>query len=829
MGIANAQLINVNPDPNGEPWLAGGFKMPTDAEMKIINQIPKFVLSEEYKSRSLPSSVDNSLNQYFRPIFNQVGGSCAQASGVGYNYTYEIDFKRGVPANTAQNQYPSHFTYNYLNGGSMSNGSNCTDGWTIIKYAGCPNVADYGGMSPLNNINWITGYDKYYNGMHNTALDYFIIAADEPDRLQVLKNYFYDHGEGAAVGGLVNFYAGATGYSMMNLPAGTPHGGMKVITRWGTDVNHAMTFVGYDDSIRYDYNNDGKYTNNIDINGDNIVNMKDWEIGGLIVANSWGTSWGNAGKSYMMYKLLAEPTNNGGVLSGVMGIKVKLTYEPILTYKITIKHNLRKQIRIIAGSSSNINDVVPNFMHGFAIFNFQGGNFTMQGGSTLADQTIEIGLDATPVLSYLTSNQPAKFFLVVDEADPSGTGQGQIISFSAISYTNGVEETVCPQTNVTLINNGRTIISLVKTVKFDPVTITTTQLPEAILNEPYSQQLSATGGFEPYKWTFKVQYAEEAIQANYPMITSQQLTPSNPDDGIVKVVLGFPFPLYGHTYDSVFVTTDGSILFENVYRKIYTNEGLTANKVIAAYGSDLKIYPEQGDGMWYEGDNSHATFRWKTSGSNAPAVNTEFAVTIYPTGEIRFFYGNGITPDLKWTAGISNGDGINYKIANISNAPLIPDGTKFKFIPNDFPIGMQLDANGIFHGTPTVNNRTWNIQFFVTDINNISSSRIIPFTVGHTGINVNKTSDGLNVYCSPNPFTTHIFFSVSSKAAVNKPLTIDIFDVNGKLVSNVCENILFTESKDIKWNATGKLMNPGVYIVKFKVDKVETYRKIIKY
>ena len=39
---------------------------------------------------TLPLSVDNSLLPYFPPLINQVGGSCAQASYIGYMYTYEM-------------------------------------------------------------------------------------------------------------------------------------------------------------------------------------------------------------------------------------------------------------------------------------------------------------------------------------------------------------------------------------------------------------------------------------------------------------------------------------------------------------------------------------------------------------------------------------------------------------------------------------------------------------------------------------------------------------------------------------------------------------------
>ncbi|OIP01349.1 MAG: hypothetical protein AUJ97_07170 [Bacteroidetes bacterium CG2_30_32_10] len=831
ISVLQAQLINVNPDPNGEQWIAGGFKEPTTSEMQIINQIPELKIPLEYQSKLLPTSIDNSLNQYFRPIFNQVGGSCAQASGVGYNFTYEMDFRRNVPANVLQNQYPSHFTYNFLNDGSMENGSTYFDGWNIIKFAGCPNVSDFGGMSPPNDINWITGYNKYFNGMHNKSIDYFKISVNTPEGLEILKNYFNDHGEAAAVGGLVNFSAGATDYTMMNLPAGTPHAGMAVITQWGPSVNHAMTFVGFDDNIKYDFNNDGLYTNNLDINSDGIIDMRDWEIGGLIVANSWGTFWGNSGKCYMMYKLLAETTTNGGIWSNaVYGIHIKPIYDPMLTFKVTLKHNSRKQIRITAGSSPDVNATSPSYTLAFPLFNNQGGNFYMQGGATLADQTIEIGLDVTPLLSNLQNNLPAKFFLMIDEVDPSNSGQGEIVSFSIISYTNGVEETICPETHVALINNSKTTLSIVKSVAFDPVNITTTILPEATFNQPYSQQLNATGGNAPYKWNLKIDYTEQSQQGTFPTINSQQLTPDSDDDGFAKVVLGFPFMFYGNYYDSVYVTTDGSIIFNNEFSYIRTNDNLIVSKAITVYGSDLQIYPSQGDGIWYEGDNNHATFRWKTSLFDVPEDNFEMAVTLYANGEIHFFYGNGITPGIIWTAGVSNGDGVNYSIASISNAPLVLNDTKLKFVGTDFPMGMQLDENGVFHGTPIINDRTWNISFVATDFNYISNSKTIPFTVGYLGLN-NINNEMPSITSNPNPFTNEVTCSINDKKPDSKHITIDIIDINGKLISNVCNQVIVLRNNNIIWNGNDISNNQvisGIYFVRIKMDNIVKYQKIIK-
>ena len=83
----------------------------------------------------------------------------------------------------------------------------------------------------------------------------------------------------------------------------------------------SMTFVGWDDEIQYDFNDDGKFTNDQDINGDGKVDLRDWEKGALIMVNSWGIDWGNGGKAFVMYKLLAETVENGGIQSNKPGSK----------------------------------------------------------------------------------------------------------------------------------------------------------------------------------------------------------------------------------------------------------------------------------------------------------------------------------------------------------------------------------------------------------------------------------------------------------------------------------------------------------------------------
>jgi hypothetical protein len=316
----NAELINLNPDPNGEPWIAGGWKQPTAEEMVKINALPKLTLPEVYKNRKekLVTEIDNSTQPYFRPIFDQTGGCCAQASGVAYVYTYEQNFTRGLSSQVPENQYPTHYTYNFFNTGSGEVGSTYFQGWDVIKNGGVPDITTYGGaLTPdpdytLGNLKWMDGYDKYETGMNNRIDEVISIPVGTPEGLETLKQYFNDHCDGSSAGGVVVFSAASEYMTQTTLKNNTPHGTESVITQWGPQVDHAMTFVGYSDTIRFDYNNDNKYTNDIDLNGDSIIDMRDWEIGGVLMVNSWG-DWANSGKCWVMYRTLAMDVADGGI------------------------------------------------------------------------------------------------------------------------------------------------------------------------------------------------------------------------------------------------------------------------------------------------------------------------------------------------------------------------------------------------------------------------------------------------------------------------------------------------------------------------------------
>lgn len=458
-GISSeSALINTNPDSSGEKWIAGGISF-DEWNSTLPPEMSSTLSKRSASSAALPTKCDNSTNQAFRPVFNQKGGSCAQASGIAYQYTYEMNVLRNLPSNVPKNQYPYDHTYNFLNAGSGSKGSVSQDGWNIIKALGIPDVETYGGFGQGLYTRWLSGYDAYYKGMSNRIESSFSIRIRVADDIKKMKQFLFDHSNGSATGGLLNFAADVTEEKLANLATGTPEAGKKAVISFGQTGGHAMTIAGYNDSIRYDFNGDGKYTNNIDINGDGVVDVRDWEIGAAFMVNSWGTQWGNQGKAYLMYKVLADDKTKGGIWSNtVTGITIGNTnVVPKLTCKVKMTFNPRSSVRIRAGYATNPGATAPvsTSLKTFGkAFSMTGGAFSMQGVNS---DPIEIGLDISDFVPKLTTAEYALFLQV-----ETNSGSGTVQEFSVIDYSSGKAiETVCQDKNVA-ITTGTKILKVVK-------------------------------------------------------------------------------------------------------------------------------------------------------------------------------------------------------------------------------------------------------------------------------------------------------------------------------------------------------------------------------
>jgi hypothetical protein len=671
--------------------------------------------------------------------------------------------------------------------GSGSVGVNFINSLELMKFTGALNVTDWGGSPDFGGgSRWISGYDIYYNAMLNKVDEYYSISFHTEEGLNILKNWLHNHCENSPTGGVAGIYVNLAFTNMHNLPAGTPESGKIVITEFGFPSTHALTIVGYNDSIRWDYNLDGLYTNNKDINGDGMIDMKDWEIGGFKIVNTNSIYFGNDGFSYVMYKTHADTYGDGGIWNNMaFVIKPKPNYSPLMTYKITIEHPSRRDLSIEAGISQHPGDTVPEYTMEPTIVNYQGGDQYMQGGDSIpSNQTLEFGLDVTPLLSYVQSGQPARFFFRVKEFDLNTQSNGQITAFSLMDYHSGITETANSTTPVPITNNGITTLMTDYTPVFDQPVITEDTLPEMTLYDTFSYQMNATGGQPPYKWKIRMNYNEQETQDTFPNISSTLLNLGDWTSGTVELPLHFSFPFYNKEYNSIYVHTDGFISFDGhdlpwVY---YFDE----NKVtflkflngIAVFLADLEMLYSW-HGTWAEQYNDSVVIRWSAVVPDYIGGHYEVnaAVMLRSDGSISFYYGDCETMGFQWTAGISNGDICNWQETRISNSTFTISGNKSATIYPDNINNvndLSLSESGVFNGIPGNIYNDYPLQVEVTDYQGIRNSK-----------NVYLNSRGL-----------HFDYSINSGGDTlieyGEQAVIDIMVTNSE--NSTVDNIIFTFS-----------------------------------
>jgi hypothetical protein len=719
-----------------------------------LANLPELKLHPGFQNTELPSEVDNSVHPFMRPVFSQTGASCGQAASVGYLFTYEMCRARNLPATESSNQFPSHFVYNFNNYNSWF-GVNYRHSFEVLNKLGTPTLADYGGMAiDEDGVIWISGYEKYYEAMKNRVRRAYRINVGNQEGLLTLKHWLAHHAEGSPYGGLANFDAASPwGSGMQQLPADSPEAGKKVMAYFPLNyATHAMTIVGYNDSIRLDLNGDGLYTNHLDINNDGLVDMRDWEIGGLKFVNSYGSDWADNGYCYMLYRTLAENVYYGGIWNNQVYVaEVREVYEPKLTIRFKISHNQREQIRLVAGVSTDTSAKIPEFRMYFPVFNFQGGPNYMQGHNTHDSlKILEAGLDITPLLDHITPGQPAAIYLQIDEDDPGNMGSGQIIEYSVISYTDTSPlEHASSEVPAEIKHNDVTYLKVLATNSFSKPQIVTEEIP---MYEP-GHQLQANGGTEPYRWNLETPYYEQRHHNEFPQVHDFQLIPEMPNQKYARQSLPFSFPFYGESYEEVFAHVDGFLMFDpGIFPWPYYQDTYlmfrTVRNISGFMFRPVRYQPESrsDEGIWYRGDASRADFRWKQPllFSNNQLGYAEFALSLYPDGTIEFYY-NDITVDenITWYAGVSSGDLIEFQLINGSQNGFLPSGTARRLSPQKHSQGLNLSENGYLSGLDSIGNNLEYITVRATDDMGISATKTFQFSDVLTYTLTYTTADGL--------------------------------------------------------------------------------------
>ncbi|MBW6490393.1 MAG: T9SS type A sorting domain-containing protein [Lentimicrobium sp.] len=699
-----------------------------------FHDYPQLKSSDINRSVSLPPVVDNSGQPYLRSVFSQRGASCGQAASVAYNFCYEINRLRQISSDTITNTYPDHFTWNFMNGTLPYYGEGVSYFHTfdILYDAGNPTEAVYGPITMDDSYYWMSGYEKYHSAMFNRISGVNSIPVGTPKGLEILKHWLHNHLENSDVGGIANFYAGII--SPVQLPSGSPEAGKAVITQWQPTASHAMTIVGYNDSIRFDRNGDGVFTNHIDINNDGVVDMKDWEIGGLKFVNSYGPGWGNDGFCYMLYSTLAIKYGQGGIWNNsVHVITPDIEYQPFLTIKASITYNKRGRIKISAGISSDTSRFVPEHSMDFSIFNFQGRDFNMTGSSHPDGKNLEFGLDITPLLSFIESDNQARIFLIIDETDPNHSAEGFISDFQVISYS-GQEPVFYSGNDVpsVITDNGRTLLSAVITNNTDIPLLIATDVHLVTPGTGYSFSASVSGGNAPFEWETQSIYHTADSLSVYPEPDGQQLIPGNNQSGFAEVPLPFSFNFFGQQYDTVFMHVNGYLMFERAdmpyYYLLFDELYFNQIRAVAPFMNKNLGLNGSSDFLKCNIKNDKAVFWWKVSNA-FETQSVEFSVELNRNGSISFQYGEVSLNSLLPLAGISSGTSRAYIPAS-GNSSFPAEGEIKRFFPS-FPVeNASVDAEGEVNIQIPEGFTFGTFRLSVTDKNRLKADKIITLTTG---------------------------------------------------------------------------------------------------
>ena len=796
-----------------------------------IPEYPVYPVPEKYRLKSapvLPYAVNNSEKKYFPEVFMQNGMSCNQASSIGYVLNYELNRLRNLSSAEQANMCSPGFVYNFLNNCSYGIGVSYFDSWEVVKTAGCASFTDYPYYFEGKST-WMSGYDKYYRAMQNRITMNYSLPVGTPEGLRILKYYLYDHFEGSPDGGVgsIQIASGTMDTEQWKDPETGEN--WSVIYTFGNEVGHALTIAGYNDSVRVDLNNDGQFTNDIDITDDGVVDMCDWEIGALLSVNSWGQGFMNGGKAYILYSLLTRHGNNGGIWGrSVHVVKAVENYSPQLTLRVAMRHEQRNKIRILAGIATDTAAVKPQEVLGFPMFDFMGDDSPLEDPDNPEDSSrFEFGLDITPLLTGLEPGQPVKFFLAVEEKDPTGQVEGQVDEISVVHYNGEPEEYLSVEKNTPLVDNGFTYIPVTCAINYNRISVDQPAQTSYEYGESFSIGLQASGGAAPYRWELVKDYKEKTFIKSYEELSGDTLRDNYQFD---QIDLPFDFPFYGQTYRSVITDLKGAIHFDNAYFQypymVFEDLVFKIRKSILPFNAEIGINTPE-DRLVCRKTDSVVTVQWHVSYQSGIRIYpVSFSVKLYPDGTIEYLYGNRDIPakgDYDWIAGLSNGDGRFFKFASVNQTRRIFEDYCIRFTPDDYPDDLSLTDEGLLSGVARDTNHIWNIQVKVTDSYNQTQYATVPVST------VNWEETGFLDQNYPNPFSrsTAITFRIPAES----PVTLEIRDFSGRRVKQILNTTLLAGEHTVYWNArdeTNRNVTPGIYLYRLQAGELaETKRMVI--
>ncbi len=452
LALALPMALSAQVDVNREKY--PDYSDKTNPDWSLMQYAPmqkSAARTDAVPAEQRPAYVNNAELKFFPPVFNQDGGSCGSASRICYMFTYELNAYRNLNGKLAKNYYPSHFVWLHTNGNSGKD--------QFVTSIGVPSAATYGGQtySSLfgyqdcadNDFGWMQGYDKWFEAMHNRMLKpaNFPVSVGTEEGREAVKNWLWNHSGDTSfqAGGICGIGVASAGgnydASIPNTTANKNAGvvGKKYVKAWGTQVDHALTIVGYDDRIEFD------------LDGNGVAGEADKdEVGAWIIVNSWGTWWGNSGFIYCPYAFAGASFRSDGTFAQNWWApeiyKVRKDYRPLRTIKLEMDYSRRSEIKLSAGISADLNATAPERTVEFEHFRYAGdGNYgntnpapeiPMLGrwaDGKLHTEPMEFGYDLTDLTAGYERSMPLKYFFII-ETKSWGKGSGNIYNAAIMDY-----------------------------------------------------------------------------------------------------------------------------------------------------------------------------------------------------------------------------------------------------------------------------------------------------------------------------------------------------------------------------------------------------------
>ncbi len=248
-----------------------------------------------YNLSQLPSKVDYSDSPYLPPIGEQELNDCVAWSTTYYVRTFQQ--AKDIGWNIKNGSLPIYYhvfspsyVYNQINGGS-DDGGTLNEAGNLLRDTGAVTLKDF----PYKSSDYTTqpSSDLKEKASANKIREWSILYTYEDSSdyiIQKTKQYLN-------TGDIM--VAGMNIGNRFEYPT-IKSDGTSIITNDRSSVGgHAIAVVGYDDSI---VTSDG--------------------IGAFKLANSWGTSWGDKGFSYISYKAFLNDIIEGIVFTDMVNGKI---------------------------------------------------------------------------------------------------------------------------------------------------------------------------------------------------------------------------------------------------------------------------------------------------------------------------------------------------------------------------------------------------------------------------------------------------------------------------------------------------------------------------